>query len=319
LADEQPGGKEGKPAVRVIELPGGGGVQIIIGEGGEGQDVAKAAKAAEKAAQVERRRAEVDLLGNEVERDRFGRAVWAKKIAVERQGGTAGGSLPLGDRLRRQKELSDQAVEVHAKWEKAMAAGQEGAAHELWERLDSIQREVRKVCQPAPAGFIGERPVIRRESSVIRRESPVCRAAPGTPAAVTLRNELVAKAKEMKEKAAQLATEGKTKEAELATLYYRTYEHAAEQLRRQQPGGPGEPLKRPASAGGIAAPSGRPGEPLNIWANPGQPANPFAVRPADPGVQQLRGEVQDLRNQVREIKELLKKMSGEKAGGGARR
>ncbi|MGD0896352.1 MAG: hypothetical protein ABR915_00865 [Thermoguttaceae bacterium] len=349
-AEEQPRQKEGKRAVTVTRLPGGG-VQIIIAEGGEGQageavkvqrgqaiQAAKTREAAEKArSQAEVREhggfalfgaginatvQAVPPLGGRIKREKelaaqalmvfekmeaakragkegVAHELWEQLDAIQRevrkvcQPVPPTGIPPLGDRLKRQYRLAAEAQDLFAKWQSAQQQeGNEAVARELWEKLDAVQRELRQVCQPAPYSSSGERPVIGQTvpapapfSCPLQAVAPVAPASAAPQRGYWNRESMVHAMREMNEKAARLAAEGKKEQSEALKHEVRELQESLERLPQRPPQPRTKHLNMP---------------------NAGQPADPFAASPADPGIQQLRSEVQDLRNQVREIKELLR-------------
>ncbi|MGA2620901.1 MAG: Spy/CpxP family protein refolding chaperone [Thermoguttaceae bacterium] len=116
-----PGGKPGekKPSgVKVTQLPGGG-IQVTISEGGD--------------VRVEANKAQPKTC------DPFEQAMNAAKARMR-------------EKVKRQHELAEQAWQASQKLE-ALGPDKKAEAHELWEKLERIEGELRQTFEPAAAPF----------------------------------------------------------------------------------------------------------------------------------------------------------------------
>lgn len=180
----------------------------------------------------------------------------------------------MREKVKRQKDLAEQAWQTFQKMD-ALGEGKPHEAHELWEKLERIEGDLRRTFEaPAtmalPPGFPG---AVRFHTGAAMPGASI--AGPGNREAIARR------LKELSEKIQQLSKQGKAEEAKRlkheAAELHETLERLSKAPRWQLLERPGRPLVLPLEAG------------------------------RDPAIRELRAQVKELRRQVEEIKAALKK------------
>jgi len=139
--------EKGESEVKVEKLPGGG-IRIIIGEraeGGKGERAEGGKGERAEGAKSQDRQALENALKSLRE---------AQKSQIE---GQASAKARMGEKIKHQHELAEKAWQTFQKME-AMGEGQQAQAHELWERLEQLEAELRRTFEPlagASAVFTG--------------------------------------------------------------------------------------------------------------------------------------------------------------------
>ncbi len=300
--------KPGQPAeetpkgIKVEKLPGGG-IKVIISEKGDVKEVKPApgqpAERTREGVKVRQIPGGVQvIIGEKAEanpgnsQDDARRALEKVRKSLEETMKSA--KARMGDKVRRQHELAAQALQTYQTIQ-TLGEDKKVESQQLWDKLEKIEAELRRTFEPAAGGSFWQVKPGAMPGAPLSPGAPLPWGTPlpgqawtpvvpnpplmGGAANMPNREAMQQRLKQLREKADQLARQGKAWEEEAKRVQAETRQLLdALQRMDQQPGWQMTP----------------PGQPMNLRIG------------TDPAVQELCNQVQDLRRQVEELKAIVK-------------